>query len=130
MNETIFLSDDSHVLTTRKNKNMPGAWTELEVVKEKKLLVLEQRTTAIAAQAMASRLAAWRDEVSKLSTAAAAARLFLEFLDGTGNAEFTAGMLAERAAAKADPRHPKQVWVSCGCLLCSKVTSGSVSPFF
>ena len=56
---------------------MPGAWTELEVVKEK-LLVLEQRTTAIAAQAMASRLAAWRDEVSKLSTAAAAARLFLD----------------------------------------------------
>ena len=98
MNETIFLSDDSHVLTT-KNKNMP-ARTLLEVVKEK-LLVLEQRTTASAAQAMASRLAAWRDEVSNLSTAAAAARLFLEFLDGTENAEFTAGMLAERAAAKA-----------------------------
>ena len=124
---TAFPSHDSHVLTT-KNKSMP-ARTELEVVKEK-LLVLEQHTTAIAAQAMASRLAAWRDEVSKLSTAAAAARLFLEFLDGTGNAEFTAGMLAERAAAKTDPRHPKQVWVSCGCLLCSKVTSGSVSPFF
>ena len=61
---------------TTKNKNMP-ARTELEVVKEK-LLVLEQRTTASAAQAMASRLAAWRDEVSKLSTAAAAARLFLD----------------------------------------------------
>ena len=108
MNETIFLSDDSHVLTT-KNKNMP-ARTELEVVKEK-LLVLEQHTTAIAAQAMASRLAAWRDEVSKLSTAAAAARLFLEFLDGTGNAEFTAGMLAERAAG---PRRIQDIRNKCG----------------